>query len=163
MQPVAKTSSVEITRRSARDFRLGLANAVSLRRTDNVGRLLLRLTVGGLMLFHGAGKLFNGIEAIRVSVALMGWPDFISYGVYVGEVIGPLMIILGLRTRLGAVAVAGDMIFAVALMHQATFFTLAKSGGWAMELQAFYFFGAVALMFIGGGRYGMVRNPGRWD
>ena len=115
------------------------------------------------MLFHGVAKIFNGIDPIRSAVAMMGWPDFISYGVYVGEVIGPLMIILGLRTRFGAFAVACDMVFAVVMMHQATFFTLSRGGAWAVELEAFYFFGAVALMLLGGGRFGVVSRPGRWD
>ena len=59
--------------------------------------------------------------------------------------------------------VAGDMVFAVTLVHSAAFFSLTKSGAWSMELEAFYFFGAVAILLLGGGRYSVLRNMGKWD
>jgi putative oxidoreductase len=83
--------------------------------------------------------------------------------VYIGEVIAPLMILLGIWTRLGAVIVAANMIVAVALAHGSQFFTLSKTGGWALELQGFYFFIALAIALLGAGRYSLAGPSGKWN
>ena len=55
---------------------------------EDLGKLVLRLTVGGLLLFHGIHKLLNGIAPIKAMVAAHHLPDAIAYGVYLGEVSG---------------------------------------------------------------------------
>ena len=52
---------------------------------DDLGKLLLRLAVGGLMLFHGLHKLFGGVGFISGMLVEKGLPGFIAYGVFVGE------------------------------------------------------------------------------
>jgi hypothetical protein len=51
---------------------------------DDAGRLLLRLTVGGLMLFHGLHKLFDGLTGIRslyfLKDCLYYWHTVLSLG-----------------------------------------------------------------------------------
>ena len=47
---------------------------------EDLGRLLLRLAVGGLMLFHGVHKLIGGIDGIAGMLAAKGLPGFIAYG-----------------------------------------------------------------------------------
>ena len=54
------------------------------------------------------------------------------------------------------------MIVAVGMAHAGDIFTLSQSGGWAIELPALYFFGAVALIFTGGGKYAL-SNKHLWD
>ena len=44
------------------------------------------------------------------------------------------------------------MIFALVLAHRSQMFTLSSTGGWALELQAFYLFSALAVLFFGSGR-----------
>lgn len=119
----------------------------------NLGRLVLRLMLGGLLLFHGVAKLQHGVDGIVERVAGTGLPASLGYLVYVGEVLAPVLLILGLWTRLAALIVAANMVIAVLLAHAAQLGELGRSGGYALELQMFYFFTAVAVMFLGGGRF----------
>ncbi len=116
------------------------------------GVLLLRFTVAGLMLFHGIAKLRYGLAPIEGLVTGAGLPAWIAYGVLVGEVIAPLMILAGVLVRAAALVIAINMIVAVALAHASDLFTLSKSGGYGLELQAFYFFGALAIAMLAGGK-----------
>ena len=130
---------------------------------DDFGKLVLRVTLAILMLFHGVSKLISGIDPIMGMVAKAGLPSGIAFLVYIGEVIAPLMILFGVWTRLGAVIVAINMIVAVALAHGSQIFTMGKTGGWALELQAFYFFTAVAVALFGAGRYSIGGKSGKWN
>jgi putative oxidoreductase len=40
---------------------------------------------------------------------------------------------------------------------------MGKTGGWALELQGFYFFTALAVALLGAGRYSMGGISGRWN
>jgi len=119
----------------------------------DLGKLILRLTLGGLLLFHGIAKLLNGIGFIEGQLASHGLPTILAYGVYIGEVIAPLMVILGYQTRIGALIIVFNMIVAIALVHGHQLLTLSSNGGWALELQGFFLFTALALIFLGPGRY----------
>ena len=120
---------------------------------ENVGKLILRVVLGILMLFHGIDKLKSGIGWISNVVTGAGLPAFVAYGVYLGEVIAPLLIIAGWYSRVGAILIAVTMIFAVGLVHAADVFTLNKAGGWAIELQGLYFFAGIAVALLGPGRF----------
>ena len=68
-------------------------------RTDDLGKLVLRLTLGLLLIFHGIAKLKGGISGISGMVAGAGFPAALAYLVYVGEFLAPLLVIVGLFTR----------------------------------------------------------------
>ena len=119
----------------------------------DLGKLIVRLTLGGLLLFHGIAKLFHGVGFVESQLASHGLPTFLAYGVYIGELLAPLMIILGYQTRIGALIVVVNMIVAIALVHTHELMSLSRSGGWALELQGFFLFNALALVFLGPGRY----------
>lgn len=121
---------------------------------DALGKLVLRLTVGGLMLFHGVAKIMNPgtVDFIGGALSGSGLPSFLAYGVYIGEIIAPLMVVLGVYCRYGAIIIVINMLFAVLLMHTGDIFALTEHGGWRLELQGFYLFGAFAIMFLGSGR-----------
>jgi len=123
-------------------------------RNDAVGKLILRATLGILMLFHGVAKILNpgALDFIKGQLAALGLPPVVAYGVYVGEVVAPLLLLAGYWARLGGLLVAVDMIFAIVLVHTAQVFTLTKSGGWTLELQGFYLFCGLAVLFLGSGR-----------
>ncbi|EGK00722.1 DoxX family protein [Dysgonomonas gadei] len=133
-----------------------------LERNIDLGLLILRLSVGVLMLMHGIAKLMHGAGGIEQMLEASGLPAFIVYGVYVGEVIAPLFIIFGFGTRIAAAIFAFNMLVAVGMAHSADIFTVNEAGGWTIELQALYFFGAVALIFTGGGKYAL-SNKKLWD
>ena len=128
----------------------------------DLGLLILRLSVGALMLFHGVAKLMNGIAGIQGLLKSIGLPEFLAYGVYVGEIIMPLLLIIGFRTRISAVFIAITMLFVLFIAHGGDIFTLADHGGWAVELVGLYLFGAIALFFTGGGKYA-VSSSNKWD
>jgi putative oxidoreductase len=123
------------------------------RTNADLGRLLLRLALGALILFHGVAKLMGGIEGITQLVTTHGLPGFVAYGVYVGEVVAPALVIVGWYSRVGSLIIAINMVFALFLAHRADLFELADSGGYALELQALYLIVAIALALMGPGRY----------
>jgi len=127
----------------------------NLLHNDAFGKLVIRLTAGVLILFHGVSKLIQpeSLGFIRAMLEGADLPMQLAYGVYVGEVIAPLMIVLGIYCRLGGLLVVVNMLFAIWLAHSAEIFTLSDHGGWALELQGFYLFTALALIFLGSGRY----------
>ena len=123
--------------------------------SDAMGKLTLRLTVGMLMLFHGVAKIIHqeSLEFIGSNLSSIGIPSEIAYGVYLGEVIAPLMIIFGYYTRIGGLIVVVTMVFAVGLVHMGDIFSLSKHGGWTLELQAFYLLGGLSVVLLGSGKF----------
>ena len=127
---------------------------------DTFGKLVLRLTVGGLMLFHGVHKVLHpdSLNFIVGTLEAAGLPDFLAYGVYVGEVLAPLMIIFGVLARLGGLLIVVNMIFAIALVHSADLLSLTQHGGWRLELQAFFLLGGLAVFSLGSGPFALSRD-----
>jgi putative oxidoreductase len=121
--------------------------------SEDIGKLLLRLALGGLILFHGLAKLTGGVGFIADVVTAAGLPSIVAYGVYIGEVVAPALVIAGWYSRIGAAIIAVNMLFAVGLVHADEFLTLGESGGWALELQGMFLFTAVAVALIGPGRF----------
>ncbi len=104
--------------------------------SNDIGKLLLRLIIGGAMLPHGIGKVIHGIGFIEQGVVAAGFPHILAYGIYIGEFVGPILLILGIFTRLSALTVAIDMVMAFVLVHHSQIFMLNQVGGWAVELPA---------------------------
>ena len=119
----------------------------------DIGKLTLRLTLGLLMLLHGICKLHSGVGWIASELAAHNLPGFLAYGVFIGEIIAPVMVLLGFHTRVGAALIAGNMLVALVLVHMGELFSLSNNGGWALELQGFFLFTAVAIFFLGAGKY----------
>ncbi|MGC3977993.1 MAG: DoxX family protein [Paludibacteraceae bacterium] len=125
--------------------------------------LLLRLTLSILMLFHGVSKLAHGSDFIGQIVTSAGLPYFITYGVYIGEVIAPLLILAGYATRVAALVYAFNMLVATLMVHSSQVFSInPTTGGWTVELQGLYFFAALVLVFTGGGKYALSKKN-LWD
>lgn len=130
---------------------------------DDLGRLILRLTLGILVLLHGLSKLFNGIGGIESMLTAQGLPAFFAWGAYLGEVVGPILVILGIYNRLGALLIAINMVVAILLAHMGQLFLLSNTGGWQLELQGMFLFTAIALIFLGAGAYSLGGRNGRWN
>ncbi len=135
----------------------------TMQSTDDAGKLLLRAVLAILLLFHGVSKLSGGIGFITGMLQGLGLPAFLGYGVYVGEVVAPLLILVGLYTRPAALVVAINMVVALLLAHTGQFFTLSDTGGWALELQGMYLGGALAVALLGAGRYSLGGINGRFN
>lgn len=121
---------------------------------EALGKLVLRLALGIMILLHGINKLVNpgSLTWISDTLASHGLPTMLAYGALLGEVVAPLMVILGWNARLGGLLIAGNMLVAIYLAHMSQLFTLTSGGGWALELQGMFLFAGIALMLLGSGR-----------
>ncbi|MDN5871704.1 MAG: DoxX family protein [Nitrococcus sp.] len=121
----------------------------------DTGKLILRVTLGLLVLLHGIHKLFAGVAGIESGLQAAGLPSILAYGVFIGEVVGPIMLIIGWYARVGAILIAINMLFALFLVHipAGELFQLTPQGGWLLELQGMYLFTAIALALLGPGRF----------
>jgi len=115
--------------------------------------LILRIVLGLLILLHGVNKLPPPPEFLITALSARGLPSVLAYGVYLGEIVGPILIIIGIWTRVGALLIVANMIVALFVAHTGDLFHLNKQGGYQLELQAMYLFTAVALALTGAGRY----------
>ena len=122
---------------------------------EDFGKLLLRLAVGGLMLFHGLHKLIGGVDGISAMLVAKGLPWFIAYGVLVGEVVAPILLILGILTRPAALVLAFTMIVAWLMVGLSETAALEKTGAWAIESLVYFFVAALAIAFMGAGKYAL--------
>lgn len=120
---------------------------------QDFAKLLLRLALGILILLHGLAKLNGGLAGIVSLVEAQGLPGFLGYTVLVGEIIAPLMVLLGFHARIGGLLIAINMLVAVVLVHMGQLGSLNGQGGWQLELQGMFFAVAVALAFFGPGRF----------
>jgi putative oxidoreductase len=127
--------------------------AMATMANDKAGKFVLRVTLGVIVLLHGIAKLKGGIDPITGMVQAQGLPGVFAYGVYIGEVLAPILMILGYYARVGGALVAINMLVALLLVHRAELFALSpQSGGWAIETQALMLFGAIAVMLLGPGK-----------
>ncbi|CAN7603529.1 DoxX family protein [Variovorax paradoxus] len=130
---------------------------------DDSGKLLLRLAISVLVLLHGIFKISAGVGFVSAMLAKAGLPGGLAYLVYVGEIVAPLLMIAGFWTRAAAGVVVINMLAAFGLVHMADLFALTKQGGWALELQGLYLFGALAVVLLGAGRFSLGGLRGRWN
>ena len=130
---------------------------------DDIGKLIIRLAVGILMLFHGVAFL-GGDHAILNRVASYGMPEIIGWGGAIfGELVGPILILLGVYSRIGGALVTVFMLTAIALSHNNHLFMLSeRGGGYFLELQMFFLLTALSIFVTGAGRYGLGIG-GRWN
>ncbi|MDI3382651.1 DoxX family protein [Xenophilus aerolatus] len=130
---------------------------------DDAGKLVLRVSVGLLVLLHGIFKLSTGPGFVMKMLGAAGLPGALGYLVYVGEIVAPLLMIVGLWTRAAAGVVVINMLFAFGLVHMGQLFAVTGQGGWALELQGLYLFGALAIALLGAGRIGIGGAQGRFN
>jgi putative oxidoreductase len=116
----------------------------------SVGLLLLRLSIGGLMIHHGQEKLADPQQFANTYVASLHlpFPLFFAYAAGFSELIGSWLVILGLLTPVGALALSGTMTVA-AYQHIST----AGFNIYVLELVLLYLGGSLTLLFNGPGRY----------
>jgi len=130
----------------------------------DAGKLLLRLTVAGLMLFHGVSKMRRGVAWMAGPLQAHHLPSWLAYGVFVAEVLAPILLIIGFLTRPAAVIIAFEMCMALYLVLGAKAFELVpQTGAIGGELQFFYIGAALSIALLGSGRYAVSKGQGRWD
>jgi putative oxidoreductase len=80
---------------------------------NEIGALILRVTLGALLLIHGIVKFQGGIENIVGWFGSIGLPGFMAYGVALLEIVGGIALIIGLGTRIVSALIAVLMIGAI--------------------------------------------------
>jgi uncharacterized membrane protein YphA (DoxX/SURF4 family) len=99
---------------------------------SDIGLLIIRITLGVTIFFHGWHKVLHGIEDQKGLIEAIGIPGFFMYFGYISEVLAPVLIILGIFTRLSAIAI--------------------------IITQLFYLFIPIALLFTGPGRFTVFKS-----
>ncbi len=122
---------------------------------DDLGKAILRISFGFMFLLHGIHKIFDGTAFIQGLFVDRGLPGFFAYGVYLGEVVVPILIILGLLTRISSIIWIGTSVVVVILMHSDNLFALNKVGAWVAEGIGVYLFAAITLLLTGAGKYSL--------
>ncbi len=126
--------------------------------SDNIGKLLLRLMLGGMLLFHGIDKAVHGIAFLKGIMHVHGLPEALAYGVFVGEILAPIFLIIGWQSRVWAGVIVVNMAFAVYLTQWSAMLKLGEHGAWAVETPMFYLLSALVVMLLGSGKYAIIRD-----
>lgn len=132
-------------------------------RSDDTGKLVLRVALGVLILLHGIAKLSSGVGFISGQLAAQGLPGALAYFVFIGEILAPVLLIAGIYTRPAAWIVVINMLVAIWLVHTKQLFGINKQGGWELELQGMYLFSALAVALMGAGRFSVGGTGGRYN
>lgn len=128
----------------------------------HIGVLLLRIIIGGIMLFHGISKLHD-ISFVKIQLVNHALPSIWAYGAYIGEIVAPILLMLGYRSRFFAMIIALDCLVAIFLVHKSEIFVInPDTGAWAIETLALFLGGAICLCFTGGGKY-VLSKKSKWD
>ena len=117
-------------------------------RMGSLGLLVLRLTLGVMMIHHGQEKLADpqAFATTYVASLHLPFPLLFAYAAGLSELIGSWLLILGLLTPLGALAITGTMAVA-AYQHIST----AGFNIYVLELVTLYRGGAFSLRLLGPG------------
>jgi len=118
-----------------------------LDRLQPLALLVMRLALGAVMLGHGYQKVFGGLHHHAQFVASLGLPAWMGYLSAFTEFFGGLLLLIGLFTRIAAVAVCINLVVAIWKVHWHN--GLMGNGGseFPLALSALAF----ALIFFGGG------------
>ena len=120
--------------------------------STDIALLLVRVWFGGsLLLLHGWGKLMDREKLFR------NFPDPLGVGhqtsyilVLFGEVVFPILLIIGLFTRFAALGSAITMAVAFFLVHK-----MALKGPGNGEMAFIYLAGFVTILLAGPGRFAL--------
>lgn len=116
--------------------------------------LILRLGFGGLMLTHGIPK-FNMLSNPSDFGDPIGVGPTVSLILtLIGEVVAPVLIILGLKTKLAAIPAAITMAVAAFIVH-------AKDSLGSKEMALLYLVAFVVIFLAGPGRFSFDGKKGR--
>ena len=88
-----------------------------LDRLQPLALLVMRLTLGTIMTVHGYQKVFGGLQHFAHMVGGMGLPSWLGYVSAFTELLGGLLLIVGLFTRPAAFAVCIDLCVAISKVH----------------------------------------------
>ena len=121
----------------------------------DIGLLLARVLLGAVLIVHGGQKLFvNGVDGTGAFFESVGVPAAQAAAAFAGavELVGGILLVLGLLTQAVAILVVVVMVGAYAYVHKAAGI-YAADGGW--ELVAVIGLTVAVFGLVGTGRYGL--------
>jgi putative oxidoreductase len=124
-------------------------------RTAPYAALVLRLTLGALFLAHAGAKIFIfGPVGTAGFFTSLGLPATLAYLTIAWELVGALALILGLWTRLAALAMIPLLVGTIVTVHGAAGFWFSNAnGGW--EYPAFWSIALLTQALLGDGAYSL--------
>jgi putative oxidoreductase len=128
-------------------------------RTAPYAATALRVTLGLLFLAHAGLKLFVFTPAGTAQFfGSLGLPPALAYATIFAEVVGGLALIVGLYSRVVALALVPILLGAIFTVHgPAGFFFTNPKGGW--EFLALWIVGLLTVALIGDGAYALRTTP----
>ncbi|MGR3853562.1 DoxX family protein [Chryseobacterium indologenes] len=133
-----------------------------MKKNIDSGLLITRIAIAFPMSVYGISKMIHGVGFIEDMMSMHGLPSFFAYGVFAGEIIAPVMLIIGFRARLAGLIFAANCFTATILAQTANIFKLNEFGGWALELLVIYMLVSLSFFFTGAGKYA-VSTQNKWD
>ncbi len=127
-------------------------------RLQPLALLVMRLTLGAVMVGHGYHKVFGGLHHHVQFVTSLGLPAWSAYLSAFAEFFGGLLVLIGLFTRAAALAICIDLSVAIAKVH----FHNGLMGEHGYEFPLALATLAFALIFLGSGpiAFDHIRAPG---
>lgn len=127
----------------------------------DIGLLIVRIALGGILFFHGFHKITHGVaEQFQLLVA-NGIPGQFIYFAYISQVLAPMLIVLGVLTRLSSLTIIVMMVVIFYVLPYPI--GLDDHGAMNIESQLYFLLLASALFFTGPGRYVLKKNnSGNW-
>ena len=125
--------------------------------TADLGAMVLRVSLGLMYLAHSVVlKVFVfGLSGVAGWFEQsLGLPSFLAYVVFALEVIGGVLLILGIYSRLIALALIPILIGTITHVHGANGWLFSSEGG-GWEYPAFLIVASVAIALIGDGRFAL--------
>lgn len=121
--------------------------------SENYGLLLLRLSVGLMLLIAGLQKAFHLDQLSEFSGALaaINLPPEAVYVVFFFEIVAPLMVILGILSRLAASFVFVYMLIAIFAISFNNLLVLIPGRGHALEAEFMFLLASLAICCLGSG------------
>ena len=129
-----------------------------LDRLQPLALLVMRLALGTIIVEHGYHKVFGGLHHHVQFVTSLGLPAWSAYLSAFTEFLGGLLVLIGLFTRIAAIAICIDLSVAILKVHLHN--GLMGNGGYEFPLALATL--AFALIFFGGGAiaFDHIRAPG---
>lgn len=126
--------------------------------TAPVGVFLLRVSLGVMATSHGLSKIFDftvpGTVAFFENVGFPGW---FAYPTMFAEVVGGILLIVGVMPRLVALILV-PVLFGALTVHAGNGWSFTNQGG-GWEYPAFLLVAAIIQILIGDGPYALVHTP----